>query len=207
LIDLGHRRIAVISGPQTTSSAEDRVIGYRLALSEAGIPIDERLIRRGEFRSTSGEVLTHGILDEGLSPTAIFATNSSIAFGCIAAMGQRGLRIPQDIALVCFDDFPYLSKIFPFLSVVVQPAYEMGFQAAQLLLGRLQGTTVCEPCQVVLPTYLIIRYSCGSRGDDLSLPILSEALPEERIPVPALSSEERREISRYLPGIPLPASS
>jgi LacI family transcriptional regulator len=207
LISLGHRRIAVISGPQTTSSAEDRVIGYQLAFSQAGIPIDERLIRRGEFRSSSGEALTQEILDEGLSPTAIFATNTAIALGCIATLGQRGLRIPQDIALVCFDDFPYLSQVFPFLTVVVQPVYEMGSQAAQLLLDRLQGVRVYEPCQIVLPTYLIVRYSCGSHGNELSLPIVSGALPEEWIPVPALTGDEQREVSRHPPGIPLPASS
>lgn len=137
LIDLGHRRIAIISGPQETSSAEDRVHGYCLAFEEANIPVDPDLILRGEFKCSSGKALTRSLLEKNMHPTAIYATNNSIALGAIQAINQFGLHIPQDLALVCFDDIPYLSELFPFLTVAVQPAYEMGFQAARLLLNRL----------------------------------------------------------------------
>jgi len=205
LIDLGHQRIGVISGPLNTSSAEDRVTGYIIALTEAGIPIDLRMIRRGEFKTSSGETLTNQLLDESLRPTAIFATNNSIAMGVVDAVDQRGLRIPQDIALVSFDDIPHLSHVFPFLTVAVQPAYEMGIKAAQLLLSRLNGEPVSQPCQIVLPTCLIVRYSCGGKPDDINLPFRKDILPEKKIPVQPLSLEERRELLRRIPGLKLPA--
>ncbi len=162
LIELGHRRIAMISGPQKASTAEDRVTGYEMALREAGLPLDPRLVKRGEFRAVSGEHLAYQVLDEGLKPTAIFAANNAIAIGVIDALEKRGLAIPQDVALVCFDDFHNASRFFPFLTVVVQPAYEMGTNAAQLLFSRLETRAALAPRHVVLPTRLIIRYSCGS---------------------------------------------
>lgn len=194
LIRLGHRRIALISGPAMTSTAEDRVTGYCLALAEAGIPIDPRLIRRGEFRAASGAKLTHELLDEGLNPTAIFAGNNTIALGVIEALVKRRLRIPQDIALVSFDDLPNTSHLFPFLTVVAQPAYDLGVNAAQLLLSRLSSEGNLRPRHVVLPPRLIIRYSCGSKmtadgRSPLSLPIVWEGEVESVIIKP-LSDEE-----------------
>jgi len=153
LIGLGHKRIAMLSGPANTSTAEDRVAGYCLALAEAGIPLDPCLIKQGEYRITSGEEMTRQVLDEGLNPTAVFAANNAIAVGVIQALGQRGLHIPQDIALVCFDDLPNVSRLFPFLTVAVQPAYDMGVNAAQLLLSRLDSGVSLLPRHVVLPTH------------------------------------------------------
>ncbi len=196
LIKLGHTRIAVISGPPTTSTAEDRVTGYRMALTEAEIALDPRLIRRGEFRSSSGRSLAAQLLDEGLNPSAIFATNNAIAMGVIDALEERGLRVPQDIALVSFDDLPDTSHLFPFLTVVAQPAYDMGLNAAQLLLSRLNSEVDLRPRHVLLPSRLIVRHSCGSslteNGDcPLSLPIPTTALGS-RILVKPLSPEEWR---------------
>jgi LacI family transcriptional regulator len=179
LINLGHRRIAMLSGPMNASTAEDRLAGYRMALAEAGISLNPRLIRQGEYRITSGEELTHQMLDEGLDPSAIFAANNAIAMGVIQALVARGLRIPQDIALVCFDDLPYVSLLFPFLTVVVQPAYDMGVNAAQLLLSRLDSEVSLQPRHVVLPTRLLVRHSCGSRMQDLGRCPLSLPLSED----------------------------
>ncbi len=206
LIRLGHRRIAVISGPLNTSTAEDRVLGYRIALTEAGIPVDPRLIRRGEFRAGSGEELALQLLDEGPEVTAIFAANNLIAMGVIDAAKKRGRRIPHDIALVCFDDLPNLSHIFPFLTVAVQPAYDMGMNAAQLLLSRLESEATLQPRQVVLPTRLVIRHSCGRRLQNdapslLSLPFPEDLHEEESILVKPLSPEEQRDLSRRLTGL------
>lgn len=196
LIGLGHTRIAVITGPKATSTAADRVAGYRIALAEAGIPEDSRLIRYGEFRAASGEHLTEQVLDSGADPTAIFAANNVIAMGVIDALEKRGLRIPQDIALVCFDDLPNTSHLFPFLTVVVQPAYEIGANAAQLLLSRLDAEVSLQPRHVVLPTRLIVRHSCGSRLEAGSNPVLSLPLPVEYKTqgqlVPRVSPEQMR---------------
>ncbi len=184
LIGLGHTRIAILSGPEGAATAEDRIAGYRLALHEAGIPVDPRLIRRGGFNAQAGAALTRQLLDEGLTPTAIFAANNAIALGVIEAVGARGLRIPRDLALVCFDDYPYIGSFFPFLTVVAQPAYEMGANAAQLLLSRLQSSVPLKPRRVVLPVRLVVRYSCGSalKTNGPCLPNLPlEGLKEERV--------------------------
>lgn len=205
LIGLGHERIAVVSGPVNASTAKDRIAGYCLALTEAGIPVEPRLIRYGEFRVASGERLTYQLLDEGLAPTAIFAANNAIAMGVIDALETRSLRVPQDIALVSFDDFPNASRFFPFLTVVVQPAYDMGMNAAQLLLSRLDPQANLHPRRVVLPTYLIIRYSCGSRTKDDDgayvprLPSLEHTRTQQRVLVKSLSPEELKNISSCVP--------
>ena len=176
LIALGHRRIAVVTGPANTSTAVDRVTGYHLALSEAGIAVDTDLIRFGEFRSGSGERETSDLFDLPEPPTAIFAANNAIAMGVMDGVGQLGLRIPHDVALVSFDDLPVVSHFFPFLTVAVQPVYELGVNAAQLLLSRLDAAEDLPARQVVLPTRLVVRYSCGSKLSDpasasLSLPL------------------------------------
>ncbi len=202
LIELGHERIGVISGPTNTSTAEDRVAGYCMALVEAGIPVDPSLIKQGEYRSAAGQDLTNQLLDEGLGPTAIFAANNAIAMGVIDALADRGLRIPQDIALVCFDDLPTTSHLFPFLTVVAQPVYDIGVNAAQLLLSRLDSDVPLQPRHVVLPSRLIVRHSCGSqlRGNGqspLSLPI-ARSRSEQSTMVKPLSAGERRELSRLI---------
>lgn len=175
LISLGHRRIAVLAGPAGTVTAADRVAGYRIALSEADIAEDERLVRFGEYKAISGEHMMAQVLDSGADPTAVFAANNVIAMGVLDELEHRGLRVPQNIALVCFDDLPNTSRLFPFLTVAVQPAYEIGANAAQLLLSRLEAKVPLQPRHVVLPTRLIVRYSCGSklRGREslLSLPM------------------------------------
>ena len=196
LISLGHERIAILAGPKNTSTAEDRITGYRMALAEAGIPIDPRLIKRGEYRIASGEELTDQVLGEGLNPTAIFAANNALAMGVIQALGERGLRVPQDVALVCFDDLPYVSRLFPFLTAAVQPAYDMGMNAAQLLLSRLDSEVSLQPRHVVLPTRLVVRHSCGSTLQDndhrtLSLPVPKDAFVERSTIVKPLGPGER----------------
>ncbi len=212
LLRIGHRRIAIISGPSLVSTADDRLAGYRMALAEAGIPFEPSLVKRGEYRAGSGEHLTYQLLDEqqpaeggaaravrraeapGSPLTAIFAANNAIGLGVLDALEKRGRRVPQDVALVCFDDLPEASRLFPFLTVAVQPAYEMGTHAAQLLLSRLNGEALPQARHVVLPTRLILRHSCGrhlAQGGEtaLSLP-LAPAAPAETVLVRQLAPEE-----------------
>jgi LacI family transcriptional regulator len=210
LIDLGHQRIAMISGPLNTSTAEDRVSGYCLALSEAGIPVSPSLIKRGEYHAPSGERLTYQLLDEDLNPTAIFAANNAIAMGVIDALEKRGLRIPQDVALVCFDDLPNASRFFPFLTVAVQPAYDMGLNAAQLLLSRLDDEVSWPARHVVLPTRLIIRYSCGrpplkENGYAPRLPDLKE-VQIHSVLVKPLSADQVQGFGDCIPGAVVPSA-
>lgn len=202
LINLGHTRIAMISGPLTTSTSTDRIIGYRIALAEAGIEYDPDLIQIGEYRSISGERLTHQLLKNGKRPTAIFAANNVIALGAIDALRAHGLRVPQDMALVCFDDLPNSSRLFPFLTVAVQPAYDLGANAAQLLLSRLESDELPPPRQVILPTRLIIRHSCGATLKDPNLPSLTLPMDgdvHEQIElVKPLTPEERSMVTDLL---------
>jgi LacI family transcriptional regulator len=211
LIRLGHERIAMISGPATTSTAEERVTGYCLALAEAGLPLDPRLIKRGEYKIESGEEMTQQLLDEGLDPTAIFAGNNALAMGAINALEKRGLRIPHDIALVCFDDLPNVSHLFPFLTVVTQPVYDMGVNAAQLLLSRLSSEVSLRPRHVVLPVRLMVRHSCGSQltaeGQyPLTLPISRNGLGPSVLVKP-LSPEEQQSVSQHVVGAAAPVRS
>ncbi len=179
LIALGHRRIAMLSGPAVTATAADRVAGYRRALVEAGIAADPRLLLYGEYKVASGAAMMAQTLESGVAPTAVFAANNAIAMGVIDELVRRGLRIPHDVALVTFDDLAHAARLFPFLTVAVQPAYEMGVDAAELLIERLDASDGLRPRCVVLPTQLIIRHSCGSRlasgdGPSLSLPLTVE---------------------------------
>jgi LacI family transcriptional regulator len=210
LIKLGHQRIAMVSGPLNTSTAEDRVTGYCLALNEAGIPVSASLIKRGEYHAPSGERLTYQLLDEGLNPTAIFAANNAIAMGVIDALEKRGLRIPQDVALVCFDDLPNASRFFPFLTVAVQPAYDMGLNAAQLLISRLDDEVSWPPRHVLLPTRLIIRYSCGrpplkENGYAPRLPDLKE-VQIHSVLVKPLSADQVQGFGNCIPSAVVPSA-
>jgi LacI family transcriptional regulator, galactose operon repressor len=196
LIELGHRRIAVLSGPQATSTAEERVAGYCVALTEAGIPVDARLIRRGEFRAASGEHMASRALDEQPRPDAIFAVNNTLAQGALTALEKRGLRVPEDIALVCFDDFGDTSSFFPFLTIVAQPAYDIGTNAAQLLFSRLDSPVRLPARHIVLPARLIKRHSCGRHLKQTGQPRLHLPMPRDAqmhgILIKPLSAEERQ---------------
>jgi hypothetical protein len=145
------------------------------------------------------------LLDQEEELSAIFAANNAIARGVIDALASRGLRIPQDIALVCFDDLPNTSHIFPFLTVVAQPAYDMGVNAAQMLLSRIESEGALRPRHVTLPLRLLVRHSCGSRlGDDgdcpLSLPVLDDAQTRS-VMVKSLSPGELKSLAPWLEGI------
>jgi LacI family transcriptional regulator len=161
LTALGHRRIALLDGPEGISTADERLQGYHQALDEAGISHPERLVLRGRYTQASGEEMTRRALEHAPRPTALFAANNFIAIGALRALQAQGLRVPQDIALVGFDDLPPALVTFPFLTVAVQPAYEMGRKAALLLLQRLNGEAPAEPQEILLPVELLVRQSSG----------------------------------------------
>jgi len=161
LIGLGHRQIAVLSGPRTVSTAEDRVIGYLHAMAEAGLDASSDCVYYGAFTQASGYDMAQQALKAQPRLTALFAANNLIAIGAMKALQDAGLRVPDDVAIVSFDDLPANLLIFPFFTVVVQPAYEMGRKATQLLLARLAGGSL-EQCQeIILPTEMVVRQSSG----------------------------------------------
>jgi LacI family transcriptional regulator len=168
LIGLGHQRIALVNGPGTISSAQDRAAGYCAALRQHELLVDESLMLQGEFKQASGYQLTRQLLARDTRPTAIFAANNFIAVGALHALREAGLRVPEDMALVCFDDIPPASAVAPFLTVVAQPAYEMGETSARLLIERLSAKRKLKPREVVLAPKLVVRLSCGQELRDKS---------------------------------------
>lgn len=157
LLDLGHRLIAILSGPAAVTTAADRVTGYRRALAAAGS--SEAAVYHGGFTVEEGYRMARQALTVQPRPTALFAANNFIAIGALRALRDARLRVPQDVSVVTFDDLPAAIVMDPFLTVMSQPAYEMGRQATLLLLDRLAGRGSSEPQEIVLPTALIVRES------------------------------------------------
>jgi LacI family transcriptional regulator len=162
LLGLGHRRIALVTERSDISTARDRLLGYRQALEDAGVPFDEELVAVSSAIHTAGATdATRGLLSLADPPTAIFAVNNVTAIGAAVAVREAGLSVPEDLALVCFDDIEHASTISPFLTVMAQPAETFGTLAAQLLLDRIAGRATDRARTVVLPPDLIVRRSSG----------------------------------------------
>lgn len=138
LVELGHRRIACITGPSDVTPSAERVAGYRQALQEAGIPADEELVIRGNFDYESGYAAAETLLSLSPRPTAIFACNDLMAVGVLSAANRHGLRIPDDLSVIGFDDVRLASFTVPLLTTVGQPKHEIGVLAATWLLERIE---------------------------------------------------------------------
>jgi LacI family transcriptional regulator len=164
LISIGHRRIAAIIEPDNVSTARERLEGYRDALKSAGIAFDPELVAETSGDRSGGYSATHQILSLHPLPTAILAINNMTALGAMQAIRERGLKVPTDIALVCFDDVEHLAAISPFLTVMNQPAESFGTVAAQLLLDRIAGKAGDKRRLVVLQPHLLVRESCGAKA-------------------------------------------
>lgn len=139
LLDLGHRDIAHITGDLAHADAVDRLAGYRRALAEAGVPYDERLVVQGNFKEPGGVMAANRLLDAGVPFTAIFAANDQTAYGAHLALYRRGIRVPDDISLIGFDDLPSSLYTTPPLTTVRQPMFDVGRLAAQALLRMVEG--------------------------------------------------------------------
>lgn len=137
LLDKGHVHIALIEGRTQVSTSRERRRGYLDALAARGVPVRKELMRAGDFKQESGRVLTNELLDLRKPPTALFVVNNLMTVGALAAVHQRRLRVPQDVALVGFDDLPWAEALDPPPTVVRQPAYDVGVQAMELLLKRI----------------------------------------------------------------------
>jgi LacI family transcriptional regulator len=164
LITLGHQRIAMINGPSSISSARDRLRGFVETLRAHGIEPDPQLIIESNYKRSGGYRAIQQLLAlPGQPPTALFAGNNSLCVGMVEALREAHYRIPEDIALVCFDDIEWASAIYPFLTVVSQPARTFGTIAAQFLLDRLDGSESWQPRKTILMPEMIVRVSCGAQ--------------------------------------------
>ncbi|HEV2531809.1 LacI family DNA-binding transcriptional regulator [Phenylobacterium sp.] len=157
LLSLGHRRIAVLTGPEESPHSRDRMFGYRLQLRAAGIQFDERLVVAGEFTMKSGGDAVDEVLNISPRPTALFCFNDEMAIGAIQRLNALGLSVPGDISVAGFDDIEFAAFTSPSLTTVSQPSDDMGRTAMQLLHRRLSGDDQVET--VTLPTQLKVRHS------------------------------------------------
>jgi LacI family transcriptional regulator len=162
LLALGHREIAVLAGSREVSVTVERVRGAQRAFADAGLTLSEERILYGKPETGSGAEMARAALALDPRPTAFLATNNFIAVGAFAALRELNLRVPEDVSLAGFDDLPAALLFDPFLTVVSQPAYEMGRGGAELLLARLRGAGPDETQDIVLPTQLVVRRSTAA---------------------------------------------
>jgi LacI family transcriptional regulator len=157
LIGRGHTRIGVLNGVRGPGRA--RVLGYRQALAEHGITSDESLIRDGDFKEDGGYKAMQELLTLSPRPTAVFAANDMMAMGALLAVREAGLHVPQDVALVGFDDTPVTRLVTPSLTTVTQFQERLGRRAAEMLFERLDGTAPEHGRYEEMPYELIVRES------------------------------------------------
>jgi LacI family transcriptional regulator len=162
LIRLGHRRIATVTGPLNMASGEDRLAGYCQALEAHRIPVRDELIAEGDYTEGSGVMAVRRLLSA--SPTAVFVASDTMAIGALKALREAELRVPEDMALVGFDDIPVAAALEPALTTVRQPIERLGSMAADLLLNLLENPpdTQAPAHRIILPAKLIVRDSCGA---------------------------------------------
>jgi LacI family transcriptional regulator len=167
LIHLGHTRIACITNADIDFPAPaQRLDGYRDALAAAGLPYDQALVRYGDYDLRSGYQAMLDLLDSGAGFTAAFVASDVVAHGAIAALKERGLHVPQDVAVVGFDDVPFACFMSPPLTTIHVPAQDMAEQACELLIARISNGDA-SPQRILLPTELVVRASCGARQEHL----------------------------------------
>ncbi|WP_245590494.1 LacI family DNA-binding transcriptional regulator [Aneurinibacillus terranovensis] len=156
LLDQGHKRIGIITGPLEVIVSRDRVKGYRQALLLRDIPVQDFFIQEGDFSVKSGYDIMMKFLASEQKPTAIFASSDAMALGALKACKNKGLRVPDDISIIGFDDIPLCTLVEPELTTISQPKYEMGCQAMKMLLNIIDKNDLQQK-QIVLPHKLIIR--------------------------------------------------
>jgi LacI family transcriptional regulator len=163
LLELGHRRIAVIGGPRGWVATQERLRGYHAALAGAGVLPDPGLVRYADFRIDGGHEAAGRLLSLADPPTAIFAFNDSMAVGALHAAAERGLRVPGDLSVVGFDDTVEASVAVPALTTVRQPLAELGRTAVSVLLRQMEHRRL-EPLRIELATRLVPRASTATAG-------------------------------------------
>jgi LacI family transcriptional regulator len=161
LIKHGYQPIAIIKGVEKNYDAEERLRGYRAALTEAGLEVSPKLELHGNFSEESGYTAMKKILGMKPRPTAVFAANDAMAIGAISAVHEARLAIPADIAVTGFDDIPMAKYMKPSLSSVHVPIYDLGALAAQKLIESIETETDKPKEKTALSTSLMVRESCG----------------------------------------------
>lgn len=161
LLGLGHRDVALLGGPSQHSTATERRQGYEQALREAGRPVRPDLIYNGDFREGGGYEGMNALMSLPRRPTAVFVANNLMTLGAFRALHEAGIRIPEEVALVGFDDMPWATSLNPPLTAMSQPSQEIGSSAADLLLDRIARPDRAIR-HLILETKLVVRASCGA---------------------------------------------
>jgi LacI family transcriptional regulator len=165
LAELGHRRIAFISGPDTFRSSHERGRGFREGLAEHRVTLDDAYVRQGAYTFESGVEAAESLLAMPSPPTAIFAGNDEMAIGVMKAARDKGLDVPRDLSIVGFDDLPMASRVWPNLTTVRLPIRDMGRMAAEKLTAGLRGLDPATLVQPEVDPSLVVRQStAGPRG-------------------------------------------
>jgi LacI family transcriptional regulator len=161
LLELGHRRIGLLAGRPDLESARLREAGYRAALADAGIPVDDALVVRGDFNPAVSRDAARSLLTLPDRPTAVFAANDWSAFALMEVAADLGLQVPEDVSVIGFDNIPESALAHPALTTVHQPIQEMGRRAVELLVRLIDGDpdAAAAPTRLTLPTSLVVRRS------------------------------------------------
>ncbi|KQV93113.1 LacI family DNA-binding transcriptional regulator [Streptomyces sp. Root369] len=160
LAGLGHRRIGLVAGLPGLSTTAERITGYRQGLTTARLPYDDDLVVHGDSASAGAERATATLLSRAAPPTALVTANNAMTIGTLRALRDRGLTVPDDLALCCFDDFAWADLFSPRLTAIAQPSREIGAQAVRVLLERLAAPD--RPARTVrLDCTFVHRTSCG----------------------------------------------
>jgi len=167
LIAHGHTRIALLCGSHSNNDARERARGYRSALTAAGLEVQPQLMIAGDFTEAAGFSGALKLLELAAPPTAVFAANDSMAIGALSALRSRGLRVPDDVAVAGFDDIPIAGYLTPTLTSVRVRISELGARACEQLLHAIQHENQHEPINMVIPTELVPRRSCGCRDNTI----------------------------------------
>jgi LacI family repressor for deo operon, udp, cdd, tsx, nupC, and nupG len=165
LIGLGHRRIGIIKGPRSSPLTLDRVAGYEDALRQAGLAVDPSLICHGDFTLSAGYDGAGTMLALAERPSALFCENDEMAIGALKRIKASGLRVPEDISLVGFDDIPFAAYCDPPLTTISQPAETFGRRAVEMLIALIEKKPIAER-RVVLPFELTVRGSTATHSSE-----------------------------------------
>ena len=187
LVQMGHRRIALITGELKAQNARERLKGYKEALREAGIAVDPSYIMEGDFREESGYRLSKQLLRKQLRPTAIFACNGVMTLGVLKAFEEYGIGCPADMALATFDDLAIDRSFHPHLTAVVQPSYEIGARAAATLIDRIEGKLTGKASIVRIMPSLVLRESTARTEKGMQGPSARTAARTRRVARATLS--------------------
>lgn len=166
LFEKGHRRIAIITGPLQLVNAQLRLEGYKRALALNQVQVEDALIREGRYDAESGFEQTKALLSLRNRPTAVFVSNAPMTFGCLRALRESGVRCPDEVAIISFDDADWFRLTNPSVSGVAQNPYQLGAAAGQILAKRMSGQLTGSPRRRIFKTRLVIRESSGSSRKD-----------------------------------------